>query len=526
MKSSNFSQKFFLVFIMTALLFACSPPPSDVQVIETNSNQIVVPEIIHINNCGGKADTQQTSTRSFTTKIDGNVTAGLPPEVIQGSISAQYGEVKNNTKSITLVAPPGTNMEFTLEWTEQTFTGRVVAYGETGSYTAKAPISVNQVSAIDLICPGGSTETTTTSPTPLSGEITFWHAYGTGSAEEIALRQILNQAEVDLPNLKVNVLQVPFGDIYNKYRTEVASGGGPDIFIAPNDNLGEDARAGMLANISQLAAGKLNNYSQLSIDGMTVNGKLYGIPESQKAVVFWYNKAMLSNPPATTDELRAQMESGIPIGISFGCYHHFGFFGAFGGKVFDNNWNFVADQGNGVTNAMNYLNDLYQISKSNGWPTTDSDSLAPFSEGTVAGVTNGNWAMGDYRNALGDRLGVAPLPAGPGGPANPMLGIDGIYFNPNSTNKEAAIEFALYLTNQQSQTIMMNEAGHVPVNTSVNVTDPLITGLIAAFKNGYIRPQDTQLGKYWTNFCGTDQVFEAGVSAESWVREANANANK
>jgi arabinogalactan oligomer/maltooligosaccharide transport system substrate-binding protein len=356
-------------------------------------------------------------------------------------------------------------------------------------------------------------------------EVTFWHAYGTGSAEETALATILEQAAVDMPQYKINVLQVPFNDIYNKYRTDVAAGGGPDMFIAPNDSLGDDARAGLIADITDLAAGKLDAYAPLSVDGMSVEGKLYGIPESLKAVAFWYNKSLLPEAPKTTDELKALMESGTAVSLSYGCYHHFGFFGAFGGQIFDDSWKVIADQG-GVADGMAYLNDLYQISKTNGWPKNDSDGLAPFSEGKVVAITNGNWAMGDYKKALGENLAVAPLPAGPAGPANPMLGVDGFYFNPNSTNQAAALEVALYLTGPAAQTLMMNDAGHVPARTDVEVTDPLIVSLLEAFKTGYVRPQVPQLGLYWSNFCGTDEVFEKGVPAADWVATANANANK
>lgn len=355
-------------------------------------------------------------------------------------------------------------------------------------------------------------------------EVTFWHAYGTGSAEEVAMAKLLEQAAVDLPNITINVLQVPFGDIFNKYRTDVASGGGPDMFIAPNDSMGDDARAGLIADITELAQGKLNGYTPLAVDGMSVEGKLYGIPESLKAVAFWYNTDMLSEAPKTTDELKALMEGGTPISISYGCYHHYGFFGAFGGQVFDENWKVVA--GEGVADAMAYLNDLNQLSKANGWPRNDSDGLAPFTEGITAAITNGNWAMGDYRTALGDKLAVAALPAGPGGPSNPLLGVDGYYFNPNSQNMEAALEVALYLTNAGSQTVMMNEAGHVPGRTDVTITDPLIQGLVDAFETAYVRPQVTQLGLYWSNFCNTDEVFEAGTPATEWVDNATINANK
>lgn len=356
-------------------------------------------------------------------------------------------------------------------------------------------------------------------------EVTFWHAYGTGSAEEVALAKVLEQAAVDLPQYKINVLQVPFNDIYNKYRTDVAAGGGPDMFIAPNDSLGDDARAGLIADITDLATGKFDGVNQLGIDGMTVDGKLYGVPESLKAVAFWYNTDMMPTPPATTDELKTMMEDGTPVAISFGCYHHWGFFGAFGGQIFDENWNVVA--GDGVVDAMTYLNDLYQVSVENGWPRNDSDGLAPFSEGTVAAITNGNWAMGDYRNALGDKLAVTALPAGPGGPANPLLGVDGFYLSPNSVNPEAALEVALYLTGASAQTIMMNDAGHVPVRTDVEITDPLIQGLVDAFNKGStIRPQVPELGKYWANFCNTDDVFLAGTPAADWVKTATEAANK
>ena len=205
-------------------------------------------------------------------------------------------------------------------------------------------------------------------------EVTFWHAYGTGSAEEVALAKVLEQAAVDLPQYQINVLQVPFNDIYNKYRTDVAAGGGPDMFIAPNDSLGDDARAGLIMDITDLAAGKLEGVNQLGIDGMTVDGQLYGVPESLKAVAFWYNTDLMPTPPATTDELKTMMEEGTPVAISFGCYHHWGFFNAFGGQVFDENWNVVA--GEGVADAMAYLNDLYQIAVENGWPRNDSDGLA------------------------------------------------------------------------------------------------------------------------------------------------------
>jgi arabinogalactan oligomer/maltooligosaccharide transport system substrate-binding protein len=357
-------------------------------------------------------------------------------------------------------------------------------------------------------------------------EVTFWHAYGTGSAEEAAMTKLVAEAQAALPQYKINVLQIPFNDIYNKYRTDVAAGGGPDMFIAPNDSLGDDARAGLIADITDLAAGKLDGYGDLAVEGMSLEGKLYGVPESLKAVALYYNKELLPTPPATTDELKALFEDGsVPVSVSFGCYHHWGFYGAFGGEIFDQDWKVVADQG-GIVDAMTYLNDLYQIAKEKGWPKSDADAAAPFREGTLGMTTNGNWALGDYKTALGDNLGVVPLPTGPAGAANPLLGVDGYYINPNSPNQAAALDVALFLTNAASQKVMMDEAGHVPARTDVEITDPLVQGFVDAFATAYVRPQVQQLGLYWSNFCDPSPVFEAGMSPEEWVTTATTAANQ
>jgi arabinogalactan oligomer/maltooligosaccharide transport system substrate-binding protein len=389
-------------------------------------------------------------------------------------------------------------------------------------------ISVLLIAAFVLAaCAPAATQAPAATKAPAMTEVTFWHAYGTGSAEEVALTKVLAKAKTDLPDVKINVLQIPFNDIFNKYRTDVAAGGGPDMFIAPNDSLGDDIRAKLIADITDLAKGKLTGVSQLAIDGMSLDGKLYGIPETLKAVVFWYDKSKLPAAPKTTDDLLKLMKDGTPVSISYGCYHHYGWFEAFGGKIFDDKWNVVADQGTGVADAMTWLNSLYQISKTNSWPKNDGDGLAPFTTGKMVAITNGNWAMGDYKKALGDKLAVAPLPAGPKGPAKPMLGVDGFYFNPNSKNKDAALKVALYLTNVSSQTTMMADAGHVPVRTDITITDPLIKGLVDAFNVGAtIRPQVTQLGKYWSNFCGTDEVFEKGKAAADWVKAGVEAAKK
>ena len=81
------------------------------------------------------------------------------------------------------------------------------------------------------------------------------NAYGTGTAEEMALKAAIAAMNKKYPDLKVSVLQIPFDQVYNKWDTEVAASGGPDMFAFPNDNTGNQIRAGLLADVNRTAQG-------------------------------------------------------------------------------------------------------------------------------------------------------------------------------------------------------------------------------------------------------------------------------
>ncbi|MBI4771183.1 MAG: extracellular solute-binding protein, partial [Chloroflexi bacterium] len=264
----------------------------------------------------------------------------------------------------------------------------------------------------------------TAGPTGPSGEVTLWHAYQTGSSEESTLAELIANAEAEYPDLTINVLQIPFSEIFNKYQTEVAAGGGPDMFVAPNDDLGNWARGELVLNLDSYLEGKLDKVATVGVDGMKVDGHLYGVPESAKAVALYYNTDLLPTAPATTDELLAAVQGGATMNFFIGAYHMCGWSGSFGGQLLDGDNKCVADQ-KGWADALQYLVDL----KDAGAVFTADYGQAegPFRAGEVAMFVNGPWALADYKKDLGDKLGVVPMPAGPGGNANPLNGIDGFY---------------------------------------------------------------------------------------------------
>lgn len=165
MKKSAFAQRFFV--IMFLLLSGCGSSPN-VQLLELSNNPVSYDETIHINNCGGKADSEQIASRSFATNIEGGAefSAGYQ-SIVEGGISAKYSQYRNITKSQRLIAPPGTNMEFVLRWSEEVHAGNVTVDGATGTYEVRVPIGVEQVSSQDLGgCNGGNIQI---SPTSSSG---------------------------------------------------------------------------------------------------------------------------------------------------------------------------------------------------------------------------------------------------------------------------------------------------------------------------------------------------------------------
>jgi basic membrane lipoprotein Med (substrate-binding protein (PBP1-ABC) superfamily) len=96
--------------------------------------------------------------------------------------------------------------------------------------------------------------------------LTIWHGYHTGGTEEATINQIADAYRKANPDVTLNVLEVPFDQLFNKWETEVAAGGGPDMFTAPNDSLGKEVRAGLVLDITDKMQGKLDGVAQLSID--------------------------------------------------------------------------------------------------------------------------------------------------------------------------------------------------------------------------------------------------------------------
>lgn len=357
----------------------------------------------------------------------------------------------------------------------------------------------------------------------LSGEITLWHSYGSGGGETGALNTVLDEVRAANPDLTIDVVEQPFDQIFNKWRTEVAAGEGPDMFIAPNDSLGQDAREGSLLELDEYLVDNpaLEGYHQVAIDGSKVDDVFYMVPESLKAVALWYDESAIATPPATHEELLAGVEDGsIKLGINQGVYHQFGWTGAFGGELMDESGACTADDG-GFAEALAYLKELKDAG---AVFNTDGNALkTQFQTGDINAIIDGPWQTADFRTALGENLAVAPIPDGPEGPANPFTGTDGWYINPNLDPEQAqlAVDVALALTSPEAMQVFVDDAGHVPANPAVQITDPITQGFADAAEAGLPRPQNEQFNNWWGPFGNAlNEVIDTGADPATAVATA------
>jgi arabinogalactan oligomer/maltooligosaccharide transport system substrate-binding protein len=270
----------------------------------------------------------------------------------------------------------------------------------------------------------------------------------------------------------------------------------------------------------------LDGYLPVAIDGSKVAvaeaaPAFYMVPESLKAVALWYDKSAIATPPTTHEQLLAGVTDGsIKLGINQGVYHQFGWSGAFGGTLMDASGKCTAAAG-GFPEAFAYLKSLKDAG---AVFNVDGGALkTQFQTKAINAIIDGPWQTADFRTALGADLAVAPIPAGPAGAANPLTGTDGWYINPNldADQAELAVNVALALTSPESMQIFVDDAGHVPANPDVAITDPITQGFADAAEAGLPRPQNAQFGNWWAPFGDAlNKVVDSGADPATAIPDA------
>jgi arabinogalactan oligomer/maltooligosaccharide transport system substrate-binding protein len=322
-------------------------------------------------------------------------------------------------------------------------------------------------------------------------EIVIWHSYR--GAEKTAFEKVVeNFNKAQAGKIKATTLAVPYDAFADKITAAVPRGKGPDIFIYAQDRLGGWIAAGNTVEpIDFFLDDKIKGrYLKATMDAMTYQGTTYGLPLNFKVITMIYNKKLLPKPPKTTAELAAVAKKLTNAGAGkFGLayaysdfYYHAALMNGFGGGVFD------AKRKPTLNSPQNVASFDYLVKWINQgfMPAEPSVALITslFNDGKAAMVFSGPWFLGEISKNVD--YGLAPLPtiteAG-GKPIRPWITVEGVYIAGPSKNKDAAFEFAKFVTDVPSAKTLALEGRQTPANKGV-YSDPQVAGdpVLKAFR--------------------------------------------
>jgi arabinogalactan oligomer/maltooligosaccharide transport system substrate-binding protein len=323
-------------------------------------------------------------------------------------------------------------------------------------------------------------------------EVVVWHGYR--GAEKAAFEKVVesfNRAKAGA-GIKVTTLAVPYDAFADKITAAVPRGKGPDVFIFAQDRLGGWVAAGNTVEPIDffLDAATKARYLSTTLQAMTYQGNVYGLPLNYKVITLIYNKKLLKAPPKTTGELVrvAKQLTSAPTG-RFGLaywysdfYYHAALMNGFGGGVFGPNRKPILDAPQNVASLELLVKWLDQ----GFMPAEPSTALITslFNEGKAAMVFSGPWFLGEVSKSVDYGLALLPTIDEAGGkPMRPWMTVEGMYIAAPSKNKDAAYEFIKYMTDAPAGKILALEGRQSPANKAV-YADPRVAAdpVLKAFR--------------------------------------------
>jgi arabinogalactan oligomer/maltooligosaccharide transport system substrate-binding protein len=310
-----------------------------------------------------------------------------------------------------------------------------------------------------------------------AADLVVWHAYRGGEKEAFEKVVASYNAAKAAQGVKVSSLAVPYDAFADKITAAVPRGKGPDVFIYAQDRLGGWIEAGNTIEPIDffLDPATTDRFIPSTLQAMTYRGTVYGLPLNFKVLTQIYNKKLVQAPPKTSKELVALARKlGDAATGRFGLayqygdfYYHAALMNCFGGGVFKDGNQPVVNQPANVK-SLDFL--LGWIDRDKILPLEPSTALITslFNSGKAAIVFSGPWFLGEIASTVD--WGLAPLPtideAG-GQPMRPWMTVEGVYIAAPSKNKDAAYEFAKYLTDVAQAKVLALEGRQTPANRKV-----------------------------------------------------------
>jgi arabinogalactan oligomer/maltooligosaccharide transport system substrate-binding protein len=344
----------------------------------------------------------------------------------------------------------------------------------------------------------------TTSPTPVT--LTVWESDG---PEKLFIEEMAKAYMVENQHVTIVAEPVSHTDTAQRLQLDGPAGVGADVFAAPHDKLGEMLVSGIILENTYTDIMK-NTMVEAATNATSSEGKLYGYPTGIETYALFYNKALVSSPPETWDEVKefAKIFNGPKEGkyaivwdVDDG-YFNYMFLSGYGADLFGPDG---TDKSKHMVNSPEAIKSLeyFQGFRKDYLDVAAADLTgdfmsAGFQEGKIAMAVTGPWAINGYREA-GVDFGVATLPRLPGqsNPPASFSGIRAMYVSAFSNNPEEAHKFAAYLTTNEALLERYEITKQIPPHKDIKIEDDAHAGILAQFEFSKPMPSIPAMNNYW-----------------------------
>lgn len=315
-------------------------------------------------------------------------------------------------------------------------------------------------------------------------------------------------------NIPVKIEEVAPTDQVTKLSQDGPSGLAADVVIFPHDNLGRAVEAGLLLANDAFKDETVNNNTEASIQGVTYDGTLYGYPRAAETYALYYNKSLVKEAPKSFDDVLAfgktftdnAKKKYALMWETGNMYFNYPFIATTGGYIYGKNGTDKDDIGINSESALESMKTYVQLKEI--LPVKSGDinpdiKRSLFNSGDVAMDINGPWELGGYKKALGDNLGIAPIPSIGGKPAISFSGIKAWYVNSFTKYPNAAQLFAEFASTKDAQLLLNEKVGSIPTNKEALESDqikndPYISAFAEQTKNSQPMPSIPEMGNVWS----------------------------
>lgn len=327
----------------------------------------------------------------------------------------------------------------------------------------------------------------------------------TDEAEVAVFNSIIDAYEADNPNVSVNLVTIPWSDIYAKWQTALQSGTAPDATIGSIAFATSFQEQGVLEPLDDLVE-KMGGDSVWADSAASIvelskeDGSYFTLPLVHNSVVLWYNKPMFEEagltPPTTWSELEAAAkaltngdEYGIliPSATNYVTNHSlYSFMLSNGADVVDrDNPDDVIFDSEKSVEALEFYASLAKYSPPGAGGYDRPEAQAAMSTGKLGMFVYGSWMRAALEGAGADvasEFGVVPVPSNGGSGA--FMGNLSMFQFAGSEHPEETQELLSYFYDPAlyEQLVLVNPASFYPVlaatvESDTYINDPKVQGM-------------------------------------------------